>query len=122
MLAIALEAEINAYISKYADIQTSFGPISAKVPRAKNRTEKEIESFESALRKGSAGYSSASISRLKKQWIVENDKWKSSNLSNKKYCYISVNGKYYCSHLNIFLPWQKAKDHTNALLSQKKGI
>lgn len=152
ILAMALETEINEYLERHRyiktedeqlqgivkngyhkerNLQTSFGPISVKVPRSKNRTDVSIESFASKLipkylrrslsleeaipyfylaglsnhdfvpcfeklfGNDSAGYSSASISRLKKQWTIEHDKWKNSNLSHKKYCYLWVDGIHF---------------------------
>jgi putative transposase len=151
MLAIALEAEIEAYIEthqslqtssnhrgvvrvgyhKERDIQTSMGPISVKVPRAKNRTNHEIEEFSSTLipkylRKSlsleeaipyfylaglsnhdfipcfeklygnnTSGFSSTSITRLKKQWIKQHEKWKATDLSAKKYCYLWADGIHF---------------------------
>ena len=151
LLKVFLEAEINAHIDKYScklegtelqgvvrngyhkerKIQTSFGPVSVKVPRSKNRTDKDIEEFCSSLipkylrrsltleeavpyfylaglsnqdfepcfeklfGNSIAGYSSASITRLKKQWSIEHQKWQNSDLSQKKYCYLWADGIHF---------------------------
>ena len=150
MLAMALEAEIQAFIEQYSSIKnaqgkaavirngylpertitTSAGPISVKVPRSRS-TVKNLKPFVSALipkymRKSlsieealplfylgglsnndlvpafeklfgelPAGFSSASVTRMKQLWLEEHKNWSKRDLSLSRYAYLWADGIHF---------------------------
>lgn len=53
------------------------------------------EALEALLGKGVIGLSASNITRLKRVWEDEYDKWRKQDLSNKHYVYIWVDGIYF---------------------------
>ena len=58
-----------------------------------------IPCFEKLFGTLPAGFSSASITRLKKAWIAEMTQWRQRDISDARYCYLWVDGIYFNTRL-----------------------
>ena len=150
MIAMAVEAEVKAYVEQFAhittpegkaamvrngylperSITTSAGPISVRVPRTRASVEPLkpfvsaliprymrkslnieeavpllylgglsnndfIPAFEKLFGELPAGFSSASITRMKQLWLEEHKGWNKRDLSLSRYCYLWADGIHF---------------------------
>jgi transposase-like protein len=150
MIAMAVEAEVKAYMEQFAhittpegkaamvrngylperSIATSAGPISVRVPRTRASIETLkpfisaliprymrkslnieeavpllylgglsnndfIPAFEKLFGELPAGFSSASITRMKQLWLEEHKAWNKRDLSLSRYCYLWADGIHF---------------------------
>jgi transposase-like protein len=148
LLAQAIEAELQALLTRYADvkvdgrqavvrnghlpgrtIQTGLGDISVQVPKVRDRSgqrikfnstlvppylkrTKNVEEFipwlylkgvstgemqpalEALLGEGARGLSAGTVSRLKKSWEGDYERWRKRDLSRRRYVYVWADGVY----------------------------